>query len=225
MRALQQLTRHLLQPPPSESDALLLAQLAGRQTDPALRVLMQRYGGLVLGVAQRVLRDAHLAEDAYQATFLLLVRKAGTVRHSLPAWLHRVALRLSLRMKARLKPTVELPDTPATQRTHPVEQADVLGVIDEEIARLPIRLRAVVQWCYLNDASTAHAVAPVTPFAVSVFVPASTPLATRVNPLPPPTVSVAVYVTPPASTAVVSLTPVYPVVVAEYPPVLDSFTP
>jgi RNA polymerase sigma factor (sigma-70 family) len=157
MRALQQLTRHLLSPPPSESDALLLAQLAGRQTDPALRVLMHRYGGLVLGVAQRVLRDAHLAEDAYQATFLVLVRKAGTVRHSLPAWLHRVALRLSLRMKSRLKPTVELPDPPATQQPHPVEQADVLGVIDEEIARLPTRLRAVVQWCYLNDATTAHA--------------------------------------------------------------------
>jgi RNA polymerase sigma factor (sigma-70 family) len=157
MRALQQLAKHLLLPAPSASDAVLLTRLAAHPADPALGVLMQRHGGLVLGVAQRVLRDVHLAEDAYQATFLLLVRNASTVRHSLPAWLHRVALHLSLRMKTRLRATVELIDTPAKPQPHTVEQADVLGVIDEEIARLPARLRAVVQWCYLNDASTAHA--------------------------------------------------------------------
>src|SRR5689334_12276939 len=85
-------------------------------SEPAFGILVERHGPMVLGVCRRLLADPHLAEDAFQATFLVLARRSGTVRNrdSLGGWLHRVAHRVALRLrsrndrrKARERPEVE----------------------------------------------------------------------------------------------------------------------
>src|SRR5262249_6290160 len=78
------------------SDQELLQRVVARRDESAFAALLGRYGSLVLGVCRRVLGDEQGAEDAFQATFLILARKAGSIRkqQSLAAWLHRVALNL-----------------------------------------------------------------------------------------------------------------------------------
>src|SRR4051794_23328324 len=78
-------------------DVELLARFARRRDEAAFELLVWRHGGLVLGTCRRLLRDAHDAEDAFQATFLALARRAGTGgrRGSVGGWLHTVARRLA----------------------------------------------------------------------------------------------------------------------------------
>src|SRR5437773_165502 len=80
--------------PAEACDGALLAAFAAARDEDAFAVLVDRHGALVYGVCRRVLRDAHLAEDAFQATFLLLAQKATELeRHPCPAaWLHATAL-------------------------------------------------------------------------------------------------------------------------------------
>src|SRR5205085_405450 len=75
----------------------LLAEFAATRSEAAFAVLVERHGALVRGVARRVLRDDHACDDVFQATFLLLARKAGTVawRESVGPWLHTAAVRLA----------------------------------------------------------------------------------------------------------------------------------
>src|SRR5207253_316560 len=83
-------------------DGALLARFAARRDETAFAELVRRHGPMVLGVCRRVLRDAHAAEDAFQATFLLLVRKAASLRrpHLLGNWLYGVASRIALQARA-----------------------------------------------------------------------------------------------------------------------------
>src|SRR5260370_22283604 len=77
------------------SDGQLLERFATRHEEAAFEALMKRHGAMVLGVCQRVLHHAQDAEDAFQATFLLLVRKAGSItkQESVGSWLYGVAYR------------------------------------------------------------------------------------------------------------------------------------
>src|SRR5262245_5151241 len=84
------------------SDGSLLDRYASRQgevSEMAFAALVERHGPMVLGVCRRLLGDAHLSEDAFQATFLVLARRARSVRNrdSLGGWLHRVAHRIAIR--------------------------------------------------------------------------------------------------------------------------------
>jgi RNA polymerase sigma factor (sigma-70 family) len=135
------------------SDAALLARFAAAGDQAAFELLLWRHAALVLGVCRRVLRDDHLAEDAFQATFLILSRKAGTVRGSLAGWLHRVARRVAVRA-ARRRPTAELTDVPA-----PADAGDpeLRRLLDEEIDRLPERFQLPVVLCYLDGRPTEEA--------------------------------------------------------------------
>ncbi len=84
------------------SDARLLERWLGERDEAAFELLVWRHGPLVLAACRRLLRDGHAAEDAFQATWLIFVRKAAAIRRSeaLAAWLHRVACRVSLRARA-----------------------------------------------------------------------------------------------------------------------------
>src|SRR5688500_11071625 len=97
----------------AEPDADLLERFALTRDDSAFAALVARHGAVVWGVCSRVAGDGHTAEDAFQATWMVLSRKAASLRGvgSLPGWLHRVAFRLAL--AARARPAAALTDTPA----------------------------------------------------------------------------------------------------------------
>jgi DNA-directed RNA polymerase specialized sigma24 family protein len=82
-----------------ESDAVLLDRFVRQRDEVAFEALVRRHGPMVLGVCRRVLGNAHDAEDAFQAVFLVLTRKAAVIRppSALPAWLHGVAHSLALK--------------------------------------------------------------------------------------------------------------------------------
>ncbi len=84
------------------SDGELLERFVARRDEPAFEAIVRRHGPMVLGVCHRVLRDHHDAEDAFQATFLVLARKAGTVRPGsmLPNWLYGVAHQVAIKARA-----------------------------------------------------------------------------------------------------------------------------
>src|SRR5207302_3423191 len=131
--------------------------------DPsAFELLVWRHGNLVYGTCRRVLGDAHAAEDAFQATFLALARKPRAVRSgtALAGWLHRVALRIAnkLRVSAARQSRVEraaAQELVVTSKT--AERTETAQVVDEEIDRLPERLRRAVVLCYLDGRTTEHA--------------------------------------------------------------------
>ena len=110
---------------------------------------------MVINVCRQLLRDPHDAEDAFQAVFLVLVRKAGSIRlhDSLGPWLYTVAGRVAARARANRRRTRaeicggELPESPANDSG---DFLDVAGVIHEELGRLPERLRAPLVLCYLE---------------------------------------------------------------------------
>src|SRR4051794_29046021 len=85
------------------SDRALLTRFADAGDEAAFRELLRRHGPLVRGVCRRVLGDADLADDAFQATFLVLAKKAAAVRNrdAVAAWLYGVAHRLAVRLRSR----------------------------------------------------------------------------------------------------------------------------
>src|SRR5262245_42168315 len=85
------------------TDAEVLLRFTRDQDEAAFELLVWRHAELVLSACRQLLRDDHAAEDAFQATFLVLFRKAGAVRRgeALAAWLHRVACRVALRARPK----------------------------------------------------------------------------------------------------------------------------
>src|SRR5579883_2035471 len=132
-------------------DAGLVARYVRSRDGEAFAELVRRHGPMVLAVCRRVAGDAHLAEDAFQATFLVLARKAAAVRPraAVGAFLHGVAARtaleartVSLRRRSRETVTPTFPDPPAADPC-PAE-TELLRALDAEIARLPDHLRTAV---------------------------------------------------------------------------------
>ncbi len=149
----------------------LLERFAAKRDATAFETLVSRHGPMVLGTCRRMLADPHDVEDAFQATFLVLARRAGSIRDAdrLGPWLHGVARRvaarsraLSARRNARERPggedlAVEAPDAS--------EAAELRVVLDEELARLPEKYRAPLVLCYLegltHDEAAQHLRWPV----------------------------------------------------------------
>jgi RNA polymerase sigma factor (sigma-70 family) len=135
-------------------DRALLGRFVDASDEDAFAVLVRRHGPLVWGVCRRVLRHAADAEDAFQATFLVLARGAASVRRrdSLRCWLYGVALRVALRARRRVQPReVSEAELPA-RADDPVDAAvrsELTAVLDEEIRRLPERYRLPLVLCYL----------------------------------------------------------------------------
>ena len=125
------------------SDEQLLHAFLVRGEEFAFRTLVKRHGPMVLGVCRRVLRDYHDAEDAFQATFLVLVRKAAAIgkRQLLANWLYGVAYRTAMqarkaltRRKARERELQEMPPISVGQ-DDPMQE--LLPLLDQELSRLP----------------------------------------------------------------------------------------
>lgn len=148
-----------LDPANGPTDAELIAQFADCRDEAAFELLVFRHAGLVQRVCRAVLNDHHAAEDAAQATFLALARKAGSItgRGTVIGWLYRVARRVAVRAAKRRVPVAvpELYDAPARL---PAElEADTAAAICAEVDRLPERYRVPVLLCFFEGLSHAEA--------------------------------------------------------------------
>ena len=138
------------------SDRQLLGRYAARRDEASFAALVGRHGPMVLGVCRRIVRDRHEAEDAFQAAFLVLARKAASIRvdDSLGRWLYTVARRIALRADASAARRRR--DEPADEGLVAADDPDRAGrrelasALDEEMGRLPASYRAVIVLCYLE---------------------------------------------------------------------------
>ena len=147
------------------TDTKLLGAFLGRHDVEAFEALVRRHGPLVLRVCRDVLNDPDDAEDAFQATFLVLVRRADTIRDpdSIGRWLHGVANRVALRARAdarrrqvRERRGVEV----AAMAPDHVDEAalrELRPVLHTELDRLPKKLRDPLVLCYLEELSYEQA--------------------------------------------------------------------
>jgi RNA polymerase sigma factor (sigma-70 family) len=145
------------------TDADLLRRFLAEREGAAFAVLMQRHGPMVLGLCKRILGDLHSAEDAFQATFMVLVRRAASLRctGSLGNWLYAAAKRIALKARARaiarqrLERRVEI-----MPRAEPIDEStwqELRTVLDEEIGKLPKKYRAAIILCHLESKSHEQA--------------------------------------------------------------------
>jgi RNA polymerase sigma factor (sigma-70 family) len=136
------------------SDAALLRDFVRSHDEDTFQVLLERHGPMVLGVCRRLLRDEQEAEDAFQTTFLVLVRKAASLRRqeSLGSWLYGVAYRIARRSRMRLNRTTTGWREVAVAGDPDEELAwrDLRPVLDEELRRLPEKYRRPVLLCFVE---------------------------------------------------------------------------
>jgi RNA polymerase sigma factor (sigma-70 family) len=144
------------------TDAQLLDRFVRAREQAAFAALVQRHGGLVMGVCRRVLRHAEDAEDAFQATFLVLARKAGSIRkrESVASWLYGVAYRTAAhaRDEARRRRSheQEAQPMPATD-TAAAAWPELQPLLDEELQQLPDKYRRPLVLCYLQGKTNRQA--------------------------------------------------------------------
>jgi RNA polymerase sigma factor (sigma-70 family) len=147
----------------ADGDRELLYRFVARRDDDAFAALMRRHGPMVLNLARRITGDEQLAEDVFQATFLLLSQKAHTIRRpeALPCWLHGSAHRLAVQARrSQLRhPQREAwaqPPSPPNPLEEPIAQ-EFLTVLDEELQKLPEPQRAPLILCCLEGLSQEEA--------------------------------------------------------------------
>jgi RNA polymerase sigma factor (sigma-70 family) len=138
------------------TDGQLLTDYLSRGDDAALAALVRRHGPMVWGVCRRVLSDYHDAEDAFQATFLVFVRKAASIasRELVANWLYGVAHQTALkarataaRRKGRERLVTEMPEPAVAEQDL---WRDLQPLLDEELSRLPDKYRSVIVLCDLE---------------------------------------------------------------------------
>jgi RNA polymerase sigma factor (sigma-70 family) len=161
---LRHLHRLAAAPPAREpTDGDLVHAFASRRDAAAFADLVRRHGPMVLGVCRHVLGHVHDAEDAFQATFLILARKAATVRHreALAAWLHGVAHRTAMNAKRNLaRRRAAERQAPVRTVANPAWDAawqEVEALLHAEIQRLPEKYRTPFILCHLESRSRAEA--------------------------------------------------------------------
>ncbi len=129
--------------------------------EAAFAAMVHRHGPMVLGVCRRSLSDPHDAEDAFQATFVVLARRAGAVRPggNLGRWLYGVARRIAARARVASgrRPEDVHDRDPATDPAAVARRADLRESLDEELVRLPEKYRAPIVLCHLEGFSVREA--------------------------------------------------------------------
>jgi RNA polymerase sigma factor (sigma-70 family) len=145
------------------ADADLLERFLTTRDEAAFEVLVGRHGSMVLGVCVRVLGDTHAADDAFQATFLVLARQAQAIRKrtSLGSWLHGVAYRAALKARAReacrrLHEREAMPPEP-TDPARDLLWRDLRPELDAALDRLPEKYRVPLILCYLEGKTQQEA--------------------------------------------------------------------
>jgi RNA polymerase sigma factor (sigma-70 family) len=147
------------QAPDGATDAQLLERFVQERDEGAFELLVWRHGAMVLNVCRRVLRREQDAEDAFQAAFLALACKAGTIgrRASVGSWLYKVAYRIALRARTRASarplPAELLADTSAGGPVAELLRWELRSVIDEEVQRLSEKYRTAFVMCHLEGQS------------------------------------------------------------------------
>ncbi len=157
VRSIEALRRYLsrlcFEAVPSE-DAVLLDRFVAANDREAFELLIARHGPMVLGTARRLVDNIHDAEDVFQAVFLSLARLAKSIRQgrTLPAWLHKTTCRIAAKVRAhRLVPSAPPPER--QEHSDPAAGLvwrEVCQALDEELQRLPQRLRSPLLLCYLS---------------------------------------------------------------------------
>jgi RNA polymerase sigma factor (sigma-70 family) len=145
------------------SDQELLARFLAERDEPAFAAIVCRHGPMVLDVCHGVLGNEADAEDAFQATFLVLAKKAGSIRStaSLASWLHGVAHRIALKARAEAaRRRRHEARAPARQDAGPdLTWADARRALHEEVGRLSDQHRAPLVLCYLQGRTQDEAAA------------------------------------------------------------------
>ncbi len=147
------------------TDGQLLERFAtrrGEAAELAFATLVERHGPMVLRACRGIIREDHEAMDAFQATFLVLARRGGSlwVRDSLGPWLHRVACRAATRARAGAARRRALELRLAEReggRTHDIDRDDLAAVLHEELDRLPDRYRVPIVLCDLEGRTCEEA--------------------------------------------------------------------
>ncbi len=145
------------------ADASLLERFVAGRDEAAFELLIWRHGPMVLGLCRRMLHCEQDAEDAFQAAFLLLARKAASVRRreAVAGWLYRTAYRIALRVRQtdRHRPVAIPPGAdPVASASEPdIIWRDLRPVLDDEIHRLPAKYRLPIILCYFQGRTHAEA--------------------------------------------------------------------
>jgi RNA polymerase sigma factor (sigma-70 family) len=145
------------------TDAQLLERFAVQREESAFEALLHRHGPLVFGVCLRLLCNPHDAEDAFQATFLILARKAGSIGRPalLGNWLYGVAHRVAARarktsLRRHMRETTDA-DLATIPNGEPPGEPDFAPLLHEELQRLPDKYRSPVVLCYLEGKTNKEA--------------------------------------------------------------------
>jgi len=145
------------------TDRDLLARYVIHQDEGAFAALMNRHGGMVLGLARRVLENTQDAEDVFQAAFLLLARKAGSLRKwdSVGSWLYSVVYRLALRARRQRAGRLRREQQAAIMQTRKLDAQsawhDLEKMLDEVLQQLPERYKQPLILCCIEGRSHEEA--------------------------------------------------------------------
>jgi RNA polymerase sigma factor (sigma-70 family) len=146
-----------------KTDGQLLASFIEQRDESAFEAILHRHGPMVFGVCRRMIGHHHDSEDAFQATFLVLARKAGSVRprERLANWLHGVALRtamkartMSAKRRGREKQVTEMPEPEANQQD---QWREIQPLLDQELNGLPENYRLAILLCDLEGKTIKEA--------------------------------------------------------------------
>jgi RNA polymerase sigma factor (sigma-70 family) len=145
------------------TDDQLLARFVSHRDDVAFEMLVERHGPMVLSVCRGMLKDPNDAQDGFQATFLVLVRKAGSIRAgvSLGSWLYRVAYNMALQINAEAARRQRI-ERRAGEMANPIDTnapkaSELIPALYEEVNKLPEKYRMPVVLCHLEEMTHAQA--------------------------------------------------------------------